>query len=274
MKVRHHLKRIVVTVVKYGISLAILAWLFWKASHDDAFADLYDQPKNWWLLGAGLLVCLIGVTSTIVRWWLLVRALHMPFTLPDALRLGFVGVLFSFLTLGVLGGDLVKTIFLARKQPKRRTEAVASTVIDRIIGLYALFVLASIAILCIDWNQLHVRDPQQLAAVRMLCGVTLAATVACTIGIFVVALPSFGRSPDRLDPAARHHCGAHLSRSAAADGPGRFGERRHARPVCRERVSHRTRLAGRGAVAGIALCDCQHCQRSEYVAAAGRHWRF
>jgi uncharacterized membrane protein YbhN (UPF0104 family) len=103
--------------------------------------------------------------------------------------------LFNFLTLGVLGGDLVKTIFLARRQPGRRTEAIASTLVDRIIGLYALFVLASVAILCVDWEQLHVRDPQQLAAVRMLCWVTVGATVVCTIGLFVVALPSFGRSP-------------------------------------------------------------------------------
>lgn len=189
------MKKIAITVVKYGISAAILAWLFWKASHDDAFADLYDQPKNWWLLGAGLVVCLAGVTSTVVRWWLLVRALKMPFALPEALRLGFVGFLFNFLTLGVLGGDLVKTIFLARRQPGRRTEAIASTLIDRIIGLYALFVLASIAILCVDWEQLHVRDTQQLAAVRMLCWVTVGATVVGTLGLFVVALPSFGRSP-------------------------------------------------------------------------------
>jgi uncharacterized protein (TIRG00374 family) len=189
------LKKIAITLVKYGISLAILAWLFWKASHDDAFADLYEQPKNWWLLGAGLLVCLAAVTSTIVRWWLLVRALHMPFKLSEALRLGFVGFLFNFLTLGVLGGDLVKAIFLARKQPGRRTEAIASIVIDRIIGLYALFVLASIAILCVDWTTLNVRDPQQLAAVRMLCWATLGVTIACTVGIMVVALPSFGRSP-------------------------------------------------------------------------------
>lgn len=189
------MKKLAITLVKYGISFAILAWLFWKASHDDAFADLYDQPKNWGLLGLGLLFCLTGVTSTIVRWWILVRALKMPFSLADALRLGFVGFLFNFLTLGVLGGDLVKAIFLARKQPGRRTEAIASTVIDRIVGLYALFVLASVAILAVDWNQLHVRDPQQLAAVRTLCVATLVATVVCTIAIIVIALPSFGRSP-------------------------------------------------------------------------------
>lgn len=189
------MKRIAITVVKYGVSLAILAWLFWKASHDDAFADLYEQPKNWWLLGAGLAVCLAAVTSTIVRWWLLVRALKMPLALAEALRLGFVGLLFGFLTLGVLGGDLVKAIFLSHKQPGRRTEAIASIVIDRIIGLYALFLLASAAILCVDWGQLHVRDVQQLAAVRTLCWAALGATVAGTLAIGVIALPSFGRSP-------------------------------------------------------------------------------
>jgi uncharacterized protein (TIRG00374 family) len=195
------LKKIAITVLKYGISLSILAWLFWQAWHSKTpdgeyiFPQLYEQSKNWWLLGAGLVVCIAAVTSTIVRWWLLVRALKMPFTLPDALRLGFVGFLYNFLTLGVLGGDLVKAIFLARKQPGRRTEAIASIVIDRIIGLYALFVVASVAILCVDWQQLHVADPGQLAKVRTLCSATLVATAIGTLGIFIVALPSFGRSP-------------------------------------------------------------------------------
>jgi hypothetical protein len=89
----------------------------------------------------------------------------------------------------------VKAIFLARKQPGRRTEAVATIVIDRLIGLYALFVVASIGIFCVDLTHISVRDPAQLAAVRMVCWVTVGLAIGGTLGIIVVALPTFGTSP-------------------------------------------------------------------------------
>jgi uncharacterized protein (TIRG00374 family) len=190
------LKRLAITILKYAISLGILAWLFWRAASDEAtFATLRNQPKNWSLLLAGLIVFWAALTSTIMRWWMLVRALKMPFTLAEALRLGYMSFLFTFLTLGVVGGDLVKAIFLARKQHGRRTEAVATIVIDRLIGLYALFVVASIGILSTDLSNISVRDPAQLAAVRTLCWVTVGLAIAGTIGIIVVALPTFGTSP-------------------------------------------------------------------------------
>lgn len=191
------MKKIAITALKYTISLSILAWLFWKAATDnpEVFADLRDQPKNWPLVMLALGFCLAAVTATIVRWWILVRTLAMPFTLPEALRLGFVGFLFNFLTLGVVGGDLVKAIFLARRQKGRRTEAVATIVIDRMIGLYALFLVAAISILCVDLTNIDARNPAELAAVKTLCWITVGAAIAGTIGIILVALPSFGRSP-------------------------------------------------------------------------------
>ena len=164
------MKKIAINVLKYGASLAILAYLFWKASGDASFDTLRSQPKNWPLLAAALGLCLTAITATIVRWWMLVRALKLPFTLPEALRLGYIGFLFTFLTLGVMGGDLVKSIFLARKQKGRRTEAVATVVIDRIIGLYALFVVAAIAIFFVDFSAIESADPTKLAAVRTLSG--------------------------------------------------------------------------------------------------------
>ena len=75
---------------------------------------------------------------TFVRWYLLVRALQLQFRLVDAFRLGFLGYLFNFVVVGSVGGDLFKAIFIAREQPGRRAEAVATVLVDRIVGVYAL----------------------------------------------------------------------------------------------------------------------------------------
>ncbi len=58
-----------------------------------------------------------AVSLTFVRWYLLVRALGLHFRLLDAFRLGFLGYLFNFVSVGSVGGDLFKAIFIAREQP-------------------------------------------------------------------------------------------------------------------------------------------------------------
>ncbi len=189
------MKKLAITVGKYAISLSILGWLFWKASGDESFAALRTQPKNWPLIFAALLICLTAVMATFVRWYMLVRALKLPFSLVEGLRLGFVGFLFNFLTLGVVGGDLMKAIFLARRQQGRRTEAVATVVIDRLIGLYALFVVASVGIFCTDLTNIDVRNPDELAAIRVMCWITVSLAIAGTVAIIFIAMPSFGTSP-------------------------------------------------------------------------------
>ncbi len=140
-------KRIALLAVKVGVPIAILAYLFWDAQKDDAFRTLAHQSKNWPLLGLSLLFSGTAVLLTLIRWYYLVRALEIPFTLKDALRIGLVGYLFNLAPAGVVGGDLLKAYLVALHCPGRRTQAVASVFVDRVIGLYLLFVVASAAIL-------------------------------------------------------------------------------------------------------------------------------
>jgi uncharacterized protein (TIRG00374 family) len=121
-----------------------------------------------------------------VRWYLLVRTLHLPFRLRDAFRLGFLGYLFNFVAFGSVGGDLFKAVFIAREQPGRRTEAVATVIVDRVIGLYSLLVLASIAILVNDL-------PQPAPALAAICHLTYLATAVGGIFVLLLLTPGFTR---------------------------------------------------------------------------------
>src|SRR5438067_4237931 len=86
---------------------------------------------------AGLLLT-ASLLISFVRWHLLVRAQDLPFALPNALRLGLVGFFFSTFLPGSVGGDIVKAAALARQQ-SRRTVAVATVIMDRVIALWGLF---------------------------------------------------------------------------------------------------------------------------------------
>jgi uncharacterized protein (TIRG00374 family) len=174
------------TVLKIALPLAIIVWLV--ASLDrDQLRQLGEHPIRWPLLGCGFFLAMFSVCATFVRWYLLVRALDLPFRLADAFRLSFVGYLLNFVAFGSVGGDLFKAVFLAREQPGRRTEAVATVFIDRAVGLYSLLVVASAAILGSDqsgWD----------ADIKVICNLTLAATLAGTAAIAVVLLPGWDRS--------------------------------------------------------------------------------
>ena len=58
--------------------------------------------------------------------------------------LGFIGMVFNLVIPGAVGGDLIKAAYLVRMRI-RKTQAIASMVIDRIVGLLGLFILAAIA---------------------------------------------------------------------------------------------------------------------------------
>jgi uncharacterized membrane protein YbhN (UPF0104 family) len=177
------LKRTLLALAKVGVSVAIVVYLVSQARQ--SLGELHGQPPHWWLLSASSLLFLLMVAVTIVRWYLLVRALELPFRLRDAFRLGFLGYLFNFVSLGSVGGDLFRAIFIAREQPGRRAEAVATVFVDRLIGLYALFVVAAMAVLLSDLGQ---RADER---VKWLCQFTLLLTAVSTACVLLVLIPGF-----------------------------------------------------------------------------------
>jgi len=186
------LKKLIVTTLKIGVSLAIVAWLVWDAagttnqSGENVFQLLVHQSKNWALLAAAWAFCASAVTLTLIRWWYLVRALDLPFRLTEGLRIGFLGYLFNLAPMGIVGGDLLKAVMLAREYDARqRVRAVAAVVVDRLIGLYMLFVVATAAILLTGLHRLRV------AEIQLLCNATFLLTALGAAAIALLMIPGF-----------------------------------------------------------------------------------
>ena len=83
--------------------------------------------------------------GTFVRWYLLVRVIEPRFKFSRPCFLGLIGMVFNLVIPGAVGGDLIKAAYLVRECGSGKTQAIASMVIDRILGLLGLFILASIA---------------------------------------------------------------------------------------------------------------------------------
>lgn len=135
------------SILPYAIAAALLAFVivrYWHADDGHGLHYVWNRyvvegqpvphPEYWFLAN---LVWLASLLLTFYRWRGLVRAADLPFTMIDAVRLGLVGNFFNCFMPGSVGGDVIKAAFIAREQD-RRTRAIATVIMDRFLGLWAL----------------------------------------------------------------------------------------------------------------------------------------
>jgi glycosyltransferase 2 family protein len=183
------LKKLFWILLRWALPVAIITYLVVQGVKNDSFAKLRDHPKQWDLLALAAGICFLATIMTIVRWHFLVRAVDLPLRLRDTLRLGFLGYMYNFVLPGGVGGDLVKAGFLAREQPGRRTEAVLTVLVDRIVGLYGLFLLATLAIFMTGmWHD-------ESGDVRFACRVMFWCAGVSTVLLAITAMPGFSKGP-------------------------------------------------------------------------------
>jgi glycosyltransferase 2 family protein len=125
-----------------ALAFGLFGLVIWKNS--ETIHTVFSRRLDLGLLAAAQAIYLVGMGATFVRWFLLVRVIEPRFTLRATLLLGFIGNVFNLVIAGAVGGDLIKAAYLVRMHIKK-TQAIASMVIDRILGLLGLFILASIA---------------------------------------------------------------------------------------------------------------------------------
>ncbi len=140
---------IALAILKVLLAMAILTFLVMRIHSHSGFERFIHEPKDWDSLLIALILVLVGFSLSIVRWFLLVRGLELPFQLRDAFRLGALGFMFNQVSPGSVGGDLLKAVFIAKEQPERRTEAIATVIIDRVIGFYTILLVVSAAMLIV-----------------------------------------------------------------------------------------------------------------------------
>lgn len=139
-------KSLIIPFIKFVLIFGIFAFLFWRTSQSDAFEQLMTRSKNWGDLVLTFLFFFIALIFTFIRWQWLVLALGIPFGFSEMLKLGFLGQIFNYLPVGIIGGDVVKGCLLARGKSGAGAKIAASVIMDRLIGLYVMFLIGFAAI--------------------------------------------------------------------------------------------------------------------------------
>lgn len=172
--------------------------------HSLAQTSLPHLAGSFGLVGVALL---LGV----IRWRMVLRVVKIELPFARAARITLVAQFFNAFLLGSVGGDLLKAYYAARESHHRKTEAVTTVVVDRLIGLGTMLLFASLMMLP---NLALIRDHHRLAAITGFVVLMMAGCVA------VLAVAFWG-GLTRLWPGARRALrrlpkGAHLERSLDA----------------------------------------------------------
>ena len=177
--------------IKFIIPVVIISVLMSQIKPEQ-WEELTQQPKHYGLLVAAFLIAVLATALSFARWCILVRCQGITLSMLEAFRLGAICFLLSFVSVGSVGGDLFKAIFLARRRPGKRVEAVASVLVDRGSGLYGLLFLVVMGTLLLQ--PVEVRE-----SAEGLEDLKFAASTLFGIGTLVLLFLVFGgRSVDQL----------------------------------------------------------------------------
>jgi hypothetical protein len=170
--------------LKWPVAVGILAWMYFK--NQAALERIAAAPKNWGFALLGFVLIGGSTLLTFGRWYLLVRAQEFPFRFRDAVRYGFIGLVSNYVLPGSVGGDLFKAVLLARDQTSRKAVAFATVLLDRILGLLALFMVGAVATLLP--HDIPDNPKLELATALLWCG-----TLGGLFGLALMLFPATTR---------------------------------------------------------------------------------
>lgn len=115
--------------------------LVWRVGPAQLGRTIIQVSPGWLALSCLLwgLTLLVGVW----RWQLVLRAAGIILSFRRAGEISLVAHFFNSFLLGATGGDVLKAWYAARQAPDQRPEAVATVVVDRVLGLFAMLAFAA-----------------------------------------------------------------------------------------------------------------------------------
>jgi glycosyltransferase 2 family protein len=134
----------IITAVKVMVTALLFLFIFRKIDFHQFGATLRNAKLN--VLVLGFLVLWIGHYICIYRWRMLMRPLMPVLSLSNLFGIYCIGLFFNLTFPTVVGGDVVK-MYYAGKPSRSYAQSFAATFLDRDAGMFAMMIIACIAML-------------------------------------------------------------------------------------------------------------------------------
>lgn len=127
-------------IAKLGLSVGLMIWLLSSADLRGAWEQAARTDVPLLIVAAALLVAQTFLGA--MRWWLILRALHVRATFGQVLNLFYIGAFFSVTLPGAAGGDAMR-MWKASRAGISGSTAINSVILDRAITVFALVALVT-----------------------------------------------------------------------------------------------------------------------------------
>jgi uncharacterized membrane protein YbhN (UPF0104 family) len=171
------MKRILFTSLQLTITLLLLWWIFRDPEKRARMASALRAADYLWLIPGVLSIGCAFLFQT-ERWRLLLHVQGIDLGWWRTFRVYLIGAFFNLFLLGATGGDIVKIYYAMRETTSKKTAALLSVLVDRMVGMLAL--VAITAVLCSLRLDRLLADPLTralLAALALIMGGSLALIV-------------------------------------------------------------------------------------------------
>ncbi len=138
------MKNKIFALAKIAITVLLFVYIFRKIDFQQFGATLRNAQFDF--LIAGFLILWLGHYICIYRWRLLMRPLMPVPSLANLFGIYCIGLFFNLTFPTVVGGDVVK-MYYAGKPSKSYAQSFAATFLDRDAGMFAMMIIACIAVL-------------------------------------------------------------------------------------------------------------------------------
>lgn len=175
------MKKRLFTFAQFAIGIALLAVLFaTMKDRSNLVSAIREAWTNWPFLLAGVMLFAVSICFSGYRWHILMHAQGIKLPIRRTLLLFFIGQFFNSFLIGATGGDLVKAFYVTKETDHKKTEAISTVFLDRIMGLLGLLILINIVMV---WRLKFFLSYRET---RLALAFFSAVTIAAVGGLIVV----------------------------------------------------------------------------------------
>lgn len=196
-----------------AVAAGLAGYILWKSHPRDVLAAL--AGADWRLIAIAVLLVIADRALMAYRWLVLLCILD-PAERPafsEVIRIFFVSTFLGTFLPASVGADAVRAYRMTQLNV-RGSDAVASVIMDRMLGLASLFVMAAVGLLLARDLAANVTIMLALAVAAAACAVTLlvvfSATAARGVSAMLTPMPARVRTVgDRVLASIRRYSAHH-----------------------------------------------------------------
>lgn len=138
------IKKISGNILRLGLGIGIIIYILTKINLGELLEVLRQSLTHWPWLAIGTAISAVSLLAGAERWKIILDAQGLKMARSRVFCITLIGQFFNSFMFGSTGGDLARAYYAAKETHHRKTEAVATVVIDRMIGLVVLNLIAGI----------------------------------------------------------------------------------------------------------------------------------